>query len=722
MDAILMPNLDTARAFLRTLDSTGVFSFATFPDSGDEPHLRRRFHGPLDAALIAELVALNSSNAGVFVTVNELDGRGYCATNVTRVRAVFVDLDGADVEPVLGWSLKPHMVVESSPGKWHAYWLVEGLPTAAFIGVQVALAHLFGGDPKVCDLPRVMRLPGFYHRKGTSVQVALNTVEAEFPPYTVEQVRAALDLGADGPSIAAAEESSIGEGGRNDSLTRVAGRLRRSGLSGTELANELHRTNRERCRPPLPEGEVERIAASVARYPVPASTPTGLATTDTGNAQRFVAKHGQNVKYVPELGKWIIWRGDYWTVDAAGSVIELAKDTAKTFFGEVAACDSDSVRSMLAKHASQSLNRARLQAMISLAATDREVVVHVDQLDADPWLLGTQNGVIDLRTGSFRASRRDDLLTQRCGAVFDGAAKCPTFMAFLERVTGGDSDLITYLQRLVGYILSGSTEEQCFAFLYGHGANGKSTFLDLIARLCGDYGTQTQPETLMARRGGGASSDLARLMGKRLVVSNEVREGAHLEENLIKQLVGGDVVTARFLYQEHFEFRPRFKLLIAGNHQPVIKGDDDGIWRRVHLVPFVQTIPVAERDKKLGEKLGRELPGILNWAIEGCLAWQKSGMGVPAVITEATKRYRKEMDLMGAWIEEQCEQVVGVRSKSRLLYASYRQWAEAGCIKPVSNMVFLRKLDTRGFRREHTRDGNVLVGIALRGGGLAMVA
>lgn len=721
MTTILMPAIEVATRFLQLLDPHGTFAFATFDDRGEDKSMSRRLHGTLSEHL-ADLSALNSCGAGVFVTVNATDGDGWRAANVTKIRAVFVDLDGAPLEPVESWEFPPHLIVESSPGRWHAYWLIEELNTDEFRTIQQALAARFGGDRSVCDLGRVMRLPGFFHCKGDPREVVLHAARPELARYTAEAFRAACKVETNDGARTRTSMREIAEGSRNSTLTSIAGRLRRNGADVEEITSALLHLNDERCMPPLKAEEIENIAASVMRYSTAGPAPVGIEATDTGNGKRFAQQHGRDLKYVPELGKWLTWRGSHWEIDRTGEVFEMAKETAKSIFNDATICDSEAVRSTLAKHAVQSLNRPRLNAMISMASTERSVVLHMDRLDADDFLLGVENGVVDLRDGSFRESRREDYLTLRSNARFDRHATCPTYRTFLERVTGGDIELQSYLQRLAGYALTGSTREQCFAFLYGHGANGKTTFLDVLMQLCGEYATQTQPETLMARRGGGASSDLARLVGKRLVVSNEVREGAHLEENLVKQLVGGDVVTARFLYQEHFEFRPKFKLLIAGNHQPVIKGDDEGIWRRVHLIPFLHTIPEKERDKQLGAKLAAELSGILNWAIEGCLAWQKKGLEPPAVITDATKRYRKEMDLLGAWIEHECDVTPGRRSSSRELYDSYRMWCESGGIRPMSNMMFVRKLDSRGFRREHTRTGNVITGLALRRHALSLAA
>lgn len=515
----------------------------------------------------------------------------------------------------------------------------------------------------------------------------------------------------------------IAEGQRNATLTSIAGRLRSQGGDQGEIEAALLKVNDDRCDPPLATQEVQRIAASMMRYPATAETQNGMAMTDTGNGQLFATQHGNNVRYVPELGKWLIWHNGQWEIDADGVIDEFAKDTARSLFARAASGDSEASRMAMARHASQSLNRSRLQSMIAMAATERSVVLRMSKLNADDLLFGVQNGTVDLRDGSFRESRREEYLTQRSLAHYDKDARCPVFETFLRRVTGGDIEFQNYLQRLIGYVLTGRTTEHCFGFLYGHGANGKSTFLEIIMQLCGSYATQTQPETWMARRGDGASSDIARLVGKRLVVSNEVREGAQLEENLVKQMVAGDVVTARFLFKEHFEYRPKLKLLMAGNHQPIIKGDDEGIWRRVHLIPFTETIPEPERDKQLGAKLAAELSGILNWAIEGCLIWQREGLKPPPAITNATKAYREDMDLFANWIDEECIVNPGAKGASRhQLYASYQRWCEDGGIRPMTQPAFGRKLRDRGFETAHTKAGNLYVGIALKPLALALVA
>lgn len=704
-----------AQQFLDRLEPSGAFGFAVLPEAKSCAVAPSRHYGKVDE-FKDHLTSANAAGAGIFVTVNQLDGNGHRRENVNRVRAAFVDLDGAPLEPVTAWKLSPHMVIESSPGRWHAYWLVADLPLDQFATIQKALAQLFDGDPKVCDLPRVMRLPGFAHCKGSPHLVTIERIDEHLGPYPASGLIEALGLVPLTRKVAALAERAglISEGQRNATLASVAGRMRRRGADQDTIHEALSNTNTSRCDPPLSDSEVENIAASIARYAPASCHIPDEALTDTGNARLFVDQHGADLRYLKERQIWLAWNGTHWEEDSLGSVTERAKASARSMLGIAATIGQHSTRQAVISHAQRSLNRASLTSMMSLASTDPCVAIRHTDLDSDDYLFGVRNGVVDLRTGVFRVSQREDLITQAAGVSYDKDASCPNFLAFLARVTGGDADQQGYLKRLAGYMLTGSTREQCFAFFYGSGANGKSTFINVLSDLLGSYATQAQPETFMARKGDGARNDIARLAGKRLVVSNEIAEGSHLDENLLKQLVGGDIVTARFLYREHFEFRPRFKLLIAGNHKPVVKGRDDGIWRRIHLVPFEQTIPEPERDKNLGAKLRAELPGILNWAIEGCLEWQRSGLQPTAIVTQATKAYRGSMDLVGDWLDEKCELDVSFQSDSPALYASYKFWCDRSGIKPASRPSFYTMLEDRGHRRKRLRTGPVFEGIRLR--------
>lgn len=714
MTSTYRTDVSSAQTFLAALDPTGgSFAFATFPDSKGAPSsLARREHIKIDTPL-DRLMQRNEAGAGVFVTVNQTDGVGFGNANIVRIRAVFVDLDGAPLAPVLDAPLTPHIVVESSPGRWHAYWLIRDLPVTEFKRVQQRLAATFGGDTAVCDPARVMRLPGFEHRKAESFVTRIEHIDTETPPYDAVALVRAFELAPE-DTRALPKSAGIISGERNTTLTSIAGRLRRAGRSEAEITDSLLEVNRLRCSPPIDDHEVFAISASVGRYP-PATTSLASQLTDVGNAERFVRICGPDIRYVGQTRTWLIWSEGRWKADTQSSIVERAKDVAKRMLSEAELEPNEPVRVALHRHALKSMSAPRLRAMLELATSDPQIVVDHRQLDLNDYELSVENGIVNLRTGAFRHRTREDLVTQEAGTNFDASAACPRFMAFLDQVTGGDVAVQEYLQRWMGYVLTGATTEHAFAFFHGAGANGKSTFIDIARRLLGSYATSAQPDTFMARRtGGGPSSDIARLAGKRLVISNEIRDGAQFEENLLKQLVGGDEVVAREMYASEFVFRPKLKLFIAGNHLPVIRGDDEGIWRRVQFVPFVQTIPEAERDKHLVDKLVAELPGILNWAIQGCLTWQKVGLHPPAGIRSATDDYRQEMDILARWLGDECEVRVGLRTAARDLYSSYRQWCDRNGLVSMSEPAFARKLEARGFARVRSRAGNLRDGISLK--------
>jgi putative DNA primase/helicase len=275
-------------------------------------------------------------------------------------------------------------------------------------------------------------------------------------------------------------------------------------------------------------------------------------------------------------------------------------------------------------------------------------------------------------------------------------------------------ELIKFLQRSIGYALTGSTREQVLFFLYGTGANGKSTFIETCRNLLGDYAQQSEFDTFVTKKNDGPRNDIARLKGARLVAAVEAAQGRQLDENVIKQVTGGDTVTARFLYHEHFEFVPQFKLFLVANHKPVIVGTDEAIWRRIRLIPFTVTIPKEERDKHLLEKLQRELPGILAWAVRGCLKWQEDGLGEPEAVSIATADYRREMDVMADFIEEQC--VLGERetADAGMLYGKFHDWAKNNGEEELTQKKFGTQLRERGFEAAKKRGHRCWVGLRLR--------
>ena len=427
----------------------------------------------------------------------------------------------------------------------------------------------------------------------------------------------------------------------------------------------------------------------------------GENLTDAGNGKRLIRHFGEDLRFVPEAGKWLMYSNGRWEWDNDGGINRLAKETTRIMLDEGKNNTDDDQRQRLIKHALASENCSRLKAMIDLAATEQEAVLHQSELDRNRDLLSIANGVLNLKNSEFRLGKREDYLTKKSNVVLTKSINtCPVWLRFLEKVMGGVPELIKYLQRAMGYSLTGHTSEQCLFFLYGTGANGKTTFLTVMQELMGDYCMAIDPETIMLNsNSGGATPELARLMGARVVISNEIEEGKRLAENRIKQMTGGDTMIARHLYREPFEFRPEFKIFMAGNHKPAIKGTDHAIWRRIHLVPFTVTIPEEEKDPQLTEKLKAELPGILQWTVKGAKEWHRQGLNPPNQVKAAVADYRDEMDTLGHWLEERCTFDSKCKTESSTLYQSYHAWCGVNGHFPQSQTRLGTALGDRGLKK-----------------------
>lgn len=505
----------------------------------------------------------------------------------------------------------------------------------------------------------------------------------------------------------------IPSGERNKTLASLAGSMRHRGAGEAEILALLQVTNEQRCVPPLAEAEVRKIAASVARYEPGGQIfhisvngrgsqrpPDRFNTTDLGNAARLVARHGEDLHYCFPWSKWLIWDGRRFVADETGAVHRRAKDTVKGIYQEAAADADEEQRKALAKHAMRSEAENRIQAMISLAKS--EVPAMPAELDASRWLLNCANGTIDLRTGELREHRREDLLTKLVPITYDPKASAPTWEATLERVLPSEA-VRTFFKKLCGCAISGDVSEHVLPVLYGTGANGKSTIVNALLEAAGEYGMQAAPDLLIAKRGG-HPTEVADLFGMRLVASVETEDGRRFAESLVKQLTGGDKVRARRMRQDFWEFDPTHTVFLATNHKPEVRGTDTAIWRRIRLIPFTKTIPPEQQDKKLSEKLRSELPGILAWCVEGCLEWQREGLQAPDEVRKATGEYRSEMDVIGAFLRDECEAGRDYKASFADVYERYEEWCEEGGEKPETRRKFNARLKERG-RFDDRRSG-----------------
>ncbi len=437
--------------------------------------------------------------------------------------------------------------------------------------------------------------------------------------------------------------------------------------------------------------------------------------SDLGNTRRLVRRHGHELRYCHPWAKWLVWDGTRWRPDDTAEVMRRAKETVSSLYEEAARSPDDEARRRLGAHALKSESEARLRSMISLAASEIPIPILPDELDRDPMRLNCLNGTLNLTTGRILAHRQEDLITKRVLVAYDPEAVCPNWLSLLRRAMGNNDELISFLQRAVGYALTGDIREQCFFILYGTGSNGKSTFLNTLCNLLGDYSVQAPADTFLARRGEAIPNDVARLRGARFVAASEVEEGRRLSEVLVKQLTGGDRIAARFLHQDYFEFQPQFKLFMAVNHKPIVRGTDHAIWRRIRLIPWTVTIPPEEQDRQLASKLLQELPGILTWAVRGCLAWQREGISPPSDVREATADYQVEMDPLTDFLAARCELSPHVRSTAHELFGAYTQWCETNGEPSLSQKGFGMKLTERGLERRRGAGGaHSWIGIGLR--------
>lgn len=459
-------------------------------------------------------------------------------------------------------------------------------------------------------------------------------------------------------------------------------------------APPVHTNGTHATTPPPP-------ASPAPAEAIPTHFDSDRLYTDTYNARALVAAHGPDMHYVQAWKAWLIWTGTHWHRDTGGVVMRWAKQTIKNLAKLLPSLDDKQAFALLA-HIKSSLSTAKLRAAIDNAQSEEGMMVEPDAFDRDIWLLNCANGTIDLRTGQIRSASRADLLTKCLGVVYDPHATCPRWEAFLTRAMGGKQGLVAFLHRAIGYSLTGSTIEQCLFILHGPTKTGKTTFLARLRALLGPYGTQADMESFMHKDKSEVRNDLADLVGRRVVCAVESQEGRRLNENLIKQLTGGlDQIKARFLFEEYFTYTPQYKIFLGSNHKPVIKDTDQAIWERIRLVPFIVQIPLKERDKKLDEALQHELPGILAWAVRGCLDWQHRGdLEPPPEVLAATEAYQQEMDVIGRFITERCTVSLNARVYAKALYDAYKAWCDDSGERWETQTTFGKKMTERGYEKK----------------------
>jgi putative DNA primase/helicase len=614
------------------------------------------------------------------------------------------DYAGGDVE--LEEIVRVHGALPPSPvsltggGGRQFFFERNGKPIASRIGVLAPHLDIKGDGGYVIG-------PGSMHRSGHRYEwdLAAHPDDVPIPP-------APKFMEAPPTSPKARPKTTSSPASRHSILLRQTWRDRANGAYDDALRRALESTQGRELIAEGREHEIRRMVDGAF-----AKDPGHFHLTDLGNAKRFVYEYSADVRYTHTSRSWLVWTGTHWQRDASAAVERLAKETVLGIYAEAATAENEDHRKRLASHATRSERADRIAAMLRLAQSEHEVCITDDALDRDGWLLNVANGTFDLRADELRPHRPEDLITHVLPVAYEPAASASTWMKFLGRILNYDDDLHGFVQRAIGYSLTAETTEQCFFLMYGKGKNGKTTFLETVRALFGDLARNARFETFLVKRQDQIPSDIARLRGARLVTACEAQDGRRLDEATIKDLTGGDTVTARRRYQDEREFRPSCKLWLSANHKPVIRGQDVAIWRRVKLVPFVVEIPEAERDPELAAKLRSELPGILAWAVEGARHWREHRLGSCAAVEAHTQEYKSESDVIGRWIEENCDFGAAYEVLKPALYAAYRKAAEEGGEKNYATLnIFARRL--RELRPEVTdrKSGRnrYWVGVALR--------
>ena len=437
--------------------------------------------------------------------------------------------------------------------------------------------------------------------------------------------------------------------------------------------------------------------------------------TELGYAHRFVERFGGELRFVATWSpghQWLRWDGRRWAPDTTGQTKRWMKVIARTVTTDALTIPDDTQRRSAVKEAKRGESNAAINGALALASTEKQVVIDHERLDADPYLLNCRNGTLDLRTGQLRPHDPIDLLTKLCGAAYEPDTPAPEFTRFLERVQP-DPAMRTYLARLLGHALVGRLVEHVLPIFWGDGANGKSTLMDAVLAALGDYAAAAAPGLLTARNFDAHPTEIADLFGLRLARLDETDDGRRLAEGTVKRLTGDRRHKARRMREDYWEFDASHTFVMLTNHKPLVQGSDEGIWRRLRLIPFGVVIPEHERDEHLPDRLTLELDAILAWLVAGCADWHHHGLNEPATVTEATAAYRAESDAIGRFLTERCYQRPTCRVQSTALYSAWTSWCHTEGLDPGTTKTFTTALQNRGYDTTKSHGRMIWQGLGL---------
>jgi putative DNA primase/helicase len=559
--------------------------------------------------------------------------------------------------------------------------------------------------------------PPSTHRSGFQYEwTNWGTPIANFPAKILDILAAKQEeqgtANAKPKGIAGKDISTMGEGsGRDSLLISVAGSLRKLGFTSDMIEANLTEINNKFAES-LPETDLMRIVKSACGY---AAEEQKHRLTDVGVAERFKDKHGETLCFNSSSGDWMLYTGAHWSSLETDKRTYMCPEVTDKLVALVRSIpdevkEDSEYRDAYEKFARGCEVAGKIKALIGLCADKMKKSNKI--FDQHKNYLNCKNKTLDLDTHKVLEPKPAMYLTKRMNVNLDPSADCPIWKAFLQRIFNNNADLINYMQRAVGYSITGSTKEQVFFTLYGSGANGKSVFLDTLQHIFGDYSQQASFSTFLAKNGdGGVRNDVACMQGARFICAAESGVFKTIDDALIKDITGGKNVRARFLHKEFFEYEPQMKIWLATNHKPNIYDDSNGMWRRVQLIPFTITIPKEEQDRNLYWKLLDEASGILNWCLEGLKVWQRDGLGTCAAVETATENYQETMDVLGKFSRETLKRGADMKIKSSELYRHFVEWCDAEGEKRWSNKLFSMKWEDKGYVKAKLPDGMYWLGI-----------
>lgn len=740
----------------------GLVPIRLLPEAGT-PDQQPRLEFPTKEALADRLIAIAPDAAdrqrGVFVVPGSVISAGSAkAKDIAQTGVVLVDLDHGDI-PAKRNHLVRHLglpslevasggITDDGQVKLHLYWRLNeaalGEEVHNIAALRGSLAAKVGGDTSFKSAHQPIRVAGTIHGKNgrrATVRILedrtyeyelsdLTNAIAAMPPLTGVLTSSVRDVfhptGLTARDLSTTQIAAGGQDGetRFVALSKVIGHWLRNARRGACTLEDAWKAVRDHNAamivPPWDEARLGREFDALLKkdslekgpMPDPAAqarvgaelTLDAPALSDDAIAADFAVRHGPHWKHISAWGTWYQWGGKVWERDETGMVRELARRV----------CRSAAQQANKAADARNIASDKKMTAVLRVAAADPNVALSPSQWDAHPMLLNTPSGVVDLITGEINSHDPGLLISQMTTA--SPGRDCQQWISFLHEITDGSCELQTYLARLAGYCLTGSTREQAFAFLYGHGANGKSVFLQTLASIMGSYAATATLDTFMSSRTDRHLTELAGLRAARLVLVPETEAGRSWAEARIKTVTGGERLRANFMRRDHFEFEPQFKLLVAGNHRPTLNGVGEAMRRRLHLVPFDVTIAPERRDLRLTEKLLSERDGILGWMLAGCAAWQREGLAPPPSVRAAAEDYFAAEDLIGQWILERCISGVAHKVSAAQLFQSWKAWAEDGGYSPGSQKALGEALRARGYAQTTIRRARGWSGIGLQSG------